>query len=108
MFPSLTHVPTPTVPDCQRYGSHGIEFSPAFGLAFVPVLGTNSIEVYLHEAAGPLVHLASIPSPRGPSSHDGPRHIKVHPTGKVLYCVTEHCMSPPLSTLFLSDLTIVS
>ncbi|KAF8735950.1 hypothetical protein AX14_001156 [Amanita brunnescens Koide BX004] len=73
-----------------RFGSHGIEFSLASSLAFVPVLGTNSIEVYTHETPGLLTHLASIPSPRGPSSHDGPRHVKVHPNGSVLYCVTEH------------------
>ena len=88
------------MPDCQRFGSHGIEFSLASSLAFVPVLGTNSIEVYTHETPGLLTHLASIPSPRGPSSHDGPRHVKVHPNGSVLYCVTEHCMSSLLYTLF--------
>lgn len=39
---------------------------------------------------GLLTHIYSAPSPRGPNAHDGPRHIKVHPNGKVLYCVTEH------------------
>ncbi|KAF8894682.1 hypothetical protein BD779DRAFT_1669152 [Infundibulicybe gibba] len=74
-----------------RYGSHGIEFSPASGHAFVPVLGTSSIEMYTHNPlTGTLSHMASVPSPRGPSAHDGPRHVKVHPNGKVLYSVTEH------------------
>ncbi|KAK2459982.1 hypothetical protein APHAL10511_007988 [Amanita phalloides] len=74
-----------------RYGSHGIEFSSRFDLAFVPVLGTNSIEIYEHNTStGLLTHLSSSPSPRGPSAHDGPRHVKIHPNGRVLYCVTEH------------------
>ncbi|KAM6494985.1 Lactonase, 7-bladed beta-propeller domain containing protein [Amanita muscaria] len=74
-----------------RYGSHAIEFSPSLNLAFVPVLGTNSIETYFHDhSTGLLTHLESTPSPRGPSAHDGPRHIRVHPNDRLLYCVTEH------------------
>ena len=76
----------------QRYGSHGIEFSPSQQLAFVPVLGSSTIEMYAHNrASGHLTHLTSVRSPRGPDAHDGPRHVKVHPNGKILYCVTEHC-----------------
>ncbi|KAF5349045.1 hypothetical protein D9758_012701 [Tetrapyrgos nigripes] len=74
-----------------RYGSHGIEFSAPLSLAFIPVLGTDSIEVYTHDKhTGLLTHVHSSPSPRGKDAHDGPRHVKVHPNGKVLYCVTEH------------------
>ncbi|KAF8656646.1 hypothetical protein AX16_002451 [Volvariella volvacea WC 439] len=74
-----------------RTGSHGIEFSPVFSLAFVPVLGTNTIEVYKHNPpSGKLTHLHSSPSPRGENAHDGPRHVKVHPNGRILYCITEH------------------
>ncbi|KAF8901201.1 Lactonase, 7-bladed beta-propeller-domain-containing protein [Gymnopilus junonius] len=74
-----------------RYGSHGIEFTPSRQYAFVPVLGTNSIEMYNHDAAnGKLSHIASIGSPRGKDANDGPRHVKIHPNGRVLYCVTEH------------------
>ena len=48
--------------------------------------------MYTHDrASGHLTHLTSVPSPRGPEAHDGPRHVKVHPNGKILYCVTEHC-----------------
>ncbi|KAH6909975.1 hypothetical protein BKA70DRAFT_1561599 [Coprinopsis sp. MPI-PUGE-AT-0042] len=73
-----------------RYGSHGIELSSS-GYAFVPVLGTDSIEMYKRELeSGRLVHLSSNGSPRGKSAGDGPRHVKVHPNGKVVYCVTEH------------------
>ncbi|KAG6826882.1 hypothetical protein H0H92_014062 [Tricholoma furcatifolium] len=81
-----------------RYGSHGVEFS-AEGYAFIPVLGTDSIEMYKRDpgadadAEGKLVHIASVKSPRGPGAHDGPRHVKVHPNGKVVYCVTEHSES---------------
>ena len=76
----------------QRYGSHGIEFTPSRQLAFVPVLGSSTIEIYAHDrASGHLTHLTSVPSPHGPEANDGPRHVKVHPNGKVLYCVTEHC-----------------
>ncbi|KAJ3982433.1 hypothetical protein F5890DRAFT_369407 [Lentinula detonsa] len=77
-----------------RYGSHAIEFTHIPGtntrLAFVPVLGTNSIEVYLHNPdSGYLIHVYSSPSPRN-GVDDGPRHVKIHPNGKMLYCVTEH------------------
>ncbi|KAJ3937625.1 MAG: hypothetical protein NXY57DRAFT_980313 [Lentinula lateritia] len=77
-----------------RYGSHAIEFAHLPGtntrLAFVPVLGTNSIEVYTHDPdSGFLTHVYSSPSPRS-GVEDGPRHVKVHPNGKILYCVTEH------------------
>ncbi|KAF8192954.1 Lactonase, 7-bladed beta-propeller-domain-containing protein [Pholiota molesta] len=73
-----------------RYGSHGIEFTPSGEQAFVPVLGTHSIEVYLRSANGLLTHVSSVVSPRGTNANDGPRHVKIHPNGKVLYCVTEH------------------
>jgi carboxy-cis,cis-muconate cyclase len=55
------------------------------------VLGTDSIEMYTHDpGTGLLTHIFSASSPRGANAHDGPRHVKVHPNGKVLYCVTEH------------------
>ncbi|KAG6908842.1 hypothetical protein DXG01_003008 [Tephrocybe rancida] len=73
-----------------RYGSHGVEFS-SFGHAFIPVLGTDTIEMYTRDShSGQLEHITSVPSPRGPGAHDGPRHVKIHPNGRVLYCVTEH------------------
>ncbi|KAF9465956.1 hypothetical protein BDZ94DRAFT_1158924 [Collybia nuda] len=75
----------------QRYGSHGVEFSSPTAHAFIPVLGTDSIEMYMHDPlTGLLTHMYSAPSPRGPDAHDGPRHVKIHPNGKILYCVTEH------------------
>lgn len=90
-----------------REGSHAIEFltSSIPRLAFVPVLGTDeqpgTIEVYEHDpATGLLTHRYSAPPPRVGHGHDaegrssqandGPRHVKVHPSGKTLYCVTEH------------------
>ncbi|KXN84887.1 Muconate cycloisomerase 1 [Leucoagaricus sp. SymC.cos] len=76
-----------------RYGSHGVESTstPSYSLTFVPVLGTNSIEVYSRDIdSGSLTHLCSTPSPRGAEANDGPRHVKLHPNGKLLYCVTEH------------------
>ncbi|KAF8632673.1 hypothetical protein AX17_004805 [Amanita inopinata Kibby_2008] len=74
-----------------RHGSHGVELSSASGHAFIPVLGTNSIEMYKHDATtGHLTHLSSTPSPRGPQARDGPRHVKIHPNGQVVYCVAEH------------------
>jgi hypothetical protein len=49
------------------------------------------MEMYTHDrASGNLTHVISSPSPRGKDAHDGPRHVKIHPNGKVLYCVTEH------------------
>jgi carboxy-cis,cis-muconate cyclase len=73
-----------------RYGSHGIELSSS-GYAFIPVLGTDSIEMYRRELeTGKLVYLSSNGSPRGEGAGDGPRHVKVHPNGKLVYCVTEH------------------
>ncbi|KAF5381738.1 hypothetical protein D9615_005393 [Tricholomella constricta] len=76
---------------CSRYGSHAVEFSSATGHGFIPVLGTDTIEMYTRDpSSGLLTHIASIPSPRGAGAHDGPRHLKIHPNGKILYCVTEH------------------
>lgn len=74
-----------------RYGSHGIEFTPSLKYAFVPVLGSNSIEMYAHDSVTrQLTHIASVGSPRGKDANDGPRHVKIHPNGIFLYCVTEH------------------
>ncbi|KAL0958781.1 hypothetical protein HGRIS_014102 [Hohenbuehelia grisea] len=71
-----------------RYGSHAFEFSP-HGYAFIPVLGTNTIETYVlvDDGSGRLKHLDSVSSPR---PHDGPRHLVVSPDGNTLYVVTEH------------------
>ncbi|KAF9474660.1 putative isomerase YbhE [Pholiota conissans] len=73
-----------------RYGSHGIEFTPSGQQAFVPVLGTHTIEMYLRDTNGHLKHVFAATSPRGKDANDGPRHVKIHPNGKILYCVTEH------------------
>ncbi|TFK70258.1 hypothetical protein BDN72DRAFT_552384 [Pluteus cervinus] len=74
-----------------RYGSHGVEFSSALSRAFVPVLGTDTIEMYSHNPqTGKLVHIFTSRSPRGADAHDGPRHVKIHPNGRILYSVTEH------------------
>ncbi|KAF7324763.1 Muconate cycloisomerase 1 [Mycena kentingensis (nom. inval.)] len=79
-----------------RYGSHGIEFAyPAnsLPLAFIPVLGGSTIEIYARGMDGKLTHIDSSPSPQRPdgiSEEDGPRHVKVHPNERFLYCVTEH------------------
>ncbi|KAJ7198769.1 hypothetical protein GGX14DRAFT_373657 [Mycena pura] len=79
-----------------RYGAHGVEFRIAArepALAFIPVLGGSTIEVYTRAADGMLTHVESSPAPYradGVAEEDGPRHVKVHPNGRVLYCVTEH------------------
>ncbi|KAK7049842.1 hypothetical protein VNI00_005272 [Paramarasmius palmivorus] len=93
----ILFVPEDELPDADktrvalRYGSHGVEFSTSLGLAFIPVLGTDSIEMYKWDKeTGLLTHIHSSKSPRGSSTHDGPRHVKIHPNGKILYCVTEH------------------
>ncbi|KAG7095235.1 hypothetical protein E1B28_006009 [Marasmius oreades] len=97
-----------------RYGSHGVEFSIALGLAFIPVLGTDSIEAYKWDrSTGLLTHIYSSLSPRGPNAHDGPRHVKIHPNGKILYCVTEHTnfldsyLITPTSLVYLSSQPII-
>ncbi|KAJ8490031.1 hypothetical protein ONZ45_g13350 [Pleurotus djamor] len=68
-----------------RYGSHAVEFSSE-GFGFIPVLGTNSIEVYRRTSAL-LKHVGTTVSPR---EHDGPRHLVVSPNGLKLYSITEH------------------
>ncbi|KAJ7182595.1 hypothetical protein C8R43DRAFT_1054515 [Mycena crocata] len=80
-----------------RYGSHGIEFAFPLGspaLAFIPVLGGSTIEVYERAEDGSLKHLESSAAQQREGAtgeeEDGPRHVKVHPNGRVLYCVTEH------------------
>lgn len=44
---------------------------------------------------GKLTHISSVHSIRKGKDQgqvkDGPRHVKVHPNGRVVYCVTEHC-----------------
>jgi len=88
---SLLHALICDILFLQRYGSHGIESTstPSYSLTFVPVLGTNTIEVYSRNTtSGQLTHISSSPSPRGPTARDGPRHVKIYPNGKVLYCVT--------------------
>ncbi|KAF8066684.1 Lactonase, 7-bladed beta-propeller-domain-containing protein [Lyophyllum atratum] len=92
-----------------RYGSHAVEFSPATGHAFIPVLGTDSIEMYTRDLpTGLLTHITSIPSPRGADAHDGPRHLKVHPNGKILYCVTEHTNLVDAYAITPTSLTYIS
>jgi hypothetical protein len=52
------------------------------------------IEIYKRAEDGSLIHIDSSPAPHrasGVLEEDGPRHLKVHPNGRVLYCVTEHC-----------------
>ena len=98
----------------QRYGSHGIEFTPSQQLAFVPVLGSSTIEMYSHDRiSGHLTHVTSVHSPRGLGVNDGPRHVKIHPNGKILYCVTEHCkffvnLTPITELLFLPAIQRIS
>ncbi|KAF7419430.1 hypothetical protein PC9H_002020 [Pleurotus ostreatus] len=72
----------------RRYGSHAIEISNR-GFAFIPVLGTNSIERYRLSSSlpGGLDHIGTTLSPR---PHDGPRHLIISPNGSKLYVVTEH------------------
>ncbi|RDB26645.1 Muconate cycloisomerase 1 [Hypsizygus marmoreus] len=92
-----------------RYGSHAVEFSPATGHAFIPVLGTDSIEMYTRDIrTGLLSHIYTSPSPRGPNAHDGPRHVKIHPNGKILYSVTEHTNFVDAYTITPTSLTYVA
>lgn len=60
------------------------------------MLGGSTIEVYTRASDGSLTHIDTSPAPQragGVEEEDGPRHVKVHPNGRVLYCVTEHCAS---------------
>ncbi|KAF4585089.1 hypothetical protein EYR40_001925 [Pleurotus pulmonarius] len=78
----------PAADKTRRYGSHAIEFS-SHGFAFIPVLGTNSIESYRLSSLlpGGLDHIGTTLSPR---PHDGPRHLIISPNGSKLYVITEH------------------
>lgn len=69
-----------------RYGSHAIEFTGDGSYGFVPVLGTEEIHVFKRGTNGTLERVAKAKGHAG----DGPRHVKVHPNGEVVYCVTEH------------------
>ncbi|KAH8823112.1 hypothetical protein DL96DRAFT_1670814 [Flagelloscypha sp. PMI_526] len=88
-----------------RIGSHGIEFAgppsdqpDAPRLAFVPHLTPSEIYVYtVDESTGTLNHVSTSKAPPRVLTNksvayenDGPRHVKIHPNGKILYCVTEH------------------
>ncbi|KAK0186478.1 Lactonase, 7-bladed beta-propeller-domain-containing protein [Armillaria mellea] len=69
-----------------RYDSHAIEFTADGNYGFVPVLGTEEIQVFKRGTNGTLERVAKSKGHTG----DGPRHVKVHPNGEVVYCVTEH------------------
>ena len=79
-----------TVQSPKRYGSHGFEFSGPTHHAFVPVLRTDTIEMYRDDLTGMLRPMASIPSPWGLDARDERRHIKVHPNGNVLHWSCTH------------------
>ncbi|KAK0199774.1 hypothetical protein DFS33DRAFT_1463141 [Desarmillaria ectypa] len=69
-----------------RYGSHAIEFTTDGNYGFVPVLGTEEIHVFKGGNNGTLERVAKAKG----HARDGPRHVKVHPNGEVVHCVTEH------------------
>ncbi len=69
-----------------RYGSHAIEFTADGNYGFVPVLGTEEIHVIKRGTNGTLERVAKAKGHAG----DGSRHVKVHPNGEIVYCVTEH------------------
>lgn len=69
-----------------RYGSHAIEFTSDGSYGFVPVLGTEEIHIFKRDPNGMLERVGKAKGQAG----DGPRHVKVHPNGDVVYCVAEH------------------
>ncbi|KAG7444511.1 putative isomerase YbhE [Guyanagaster necrorhizus] len=70
-----------------RYGSHAIEFTSDGNYGFVPVLGTEEIHIFKKSRVdGTLERVGKAKGQAG----DGPRHVKVHPNGEVVYCVAEH------------------
>ncbi len=88
-----------------RTGSHAIEFGEddVATRAYVPVLGTDKVHIYLVDpAAGLLSEEKVLKTPEG----SGPRHLKLHPNGQVLYVVTEH--DNTLLTYSLPSLELLS
>ncbi|KAF9032138.1 putative isomerase YbhE [Hymenopellis radicata] len=87
-----------------RTGSHAIEFSAGdLTRAYVPVLGTDAVHIYIVDpVTGLLAEEKVLKTPEG----SGPRHLKVHPNGQVLYVVTEH--DNTLLTYLLSSLELLS
>ncbi|KAK0203127.1 Lactonase, 7-bladed beta-propeller-domain-containing protein [Desarmillaria ectypa] len=73
-------------PKALRYGSHAIEFTSNGDYGFVPVLGTEEIHIFRRDPNGTLERIGKAKGQLG----DGPRHVKVHPNGEVIYCVAEH------------------
>lgn len=69
-----------------RTGSHAIEIHASTHKAYVPVLGTDSIYVYSLLNNGHLQEEHIFKAPEG----SAPRHLKIHPNGRILYVVTEH------------------
>ncbi|KAF8915182.1 Lactonase, 7-bladed beta-propeller-domain-containing protein [Mucidula mucida] len=71
--------------------------------AYVPVLGTDKVHIYLVDpATGLLSEEKVLKTPEG----SGPRHLKLHPNGQVLYVVTEH--DNTLLTYSLPSLELLS
>ncbi|KAF9027035.1 putative isomerase YbhE [Hymenopellis radicata] len=87
-----------------RTGSHAIEFSAGdLTRAYVPVLGTDAVHIYIVDpVTGLLAEEKVLKTPEG----SGPRHLKVHPNGQVLYVVTEH--DNTLLTYSLPSLELLS
>ncbi|KAK0235040.1 Lactonase, 7-bladed beta-propeller-domain-containing protein [Armillaria nabsnona] len=72
-------------------GLHGVDssfakFTTDGNYGFVPVLGTEEIHIFKRGTNGTLERVAKAKG----HAEDGPRHVKVHPNRKVVYCVTEH------------------
>ncbi|KAF9045723.1 putative isomerase YbhE [Hymenopellis radicata] len=87
-----------------RTGSHAIEFSEGdVARAYVPVLGTDTVHIYIVDpVTGLLAEKKVLKTPEG----SGPRHLKLHPNGQVLYVVTEH--DNTLLTYSLPSLKLLS
>ncbi|KAK0488581.1 Lactonase, 7-bladed beta-propeller-domain-containing protein [Armillaria novae-zelandiae] len=89
------------------YGSHAIEFTSDGNYGFVPVLGTEEIHIFKRDPNGTLERVGKAKGQAG----DGPRHVKVHPNGEVLYCVAEHSNKLDMytfSTTPIPSLTLVA
>jgi 6-phosphogluconolactonase len=67
--------------------AHSVAFDPAGKFAFVPTLGLDQVQQFLLGADGTLT--ANTPAKVASESGAGPRHIVVHPNGKLAFVINE-------------------
>jgi carboxy-cis,cis-muconate cyclase len=71
-----------------RHGAHSADLSPDGRAIYIADIGRNCIWTYSTDPRDGKLTLGE--KHISPRSHDGPRHVWPHPSGKYVYCLQEH------------------